>query len=46
MPLRLVIPVSLFGTILLASLSYACLESPFLRLKESFAYVKSRPVVG
>ena len=31
-------------TIALASLSYRWLESPFLRLKERFALVKSRPV--
>jgi peptidoglycan/LPS O-acetylase OafA/YrhL len=31
-------------TIVLASVSYRWLESPFLRLKEKFAAVKSRPV--
>ena len=31
-------------TIVLASASYRWLESPFLRLKEKFAAVKSRPV--
>jgi peptidoglycan/LPS O-acetylase OafA/YrhL len=32
-------------TVLLASLSYRFLESPFLRLKDRFAYVKSAPLV-
>jgi peptidoglycan/LPS O-acetylase OafA/YrhL len=31
-------------TIALASISYAFFESPFLRLKERFVYVKSRPI--
>jgi peptidoglycan/LPS O-acetylase OafA/YrhL len=45
-------PVSVFAqsmvglalTILLAATSYRWLESPFLRLKERFAHVQSRPV--
>jgi peptidoglycan/LPS O-acetylase OafA/YrhL len=31
-------------TIVLASLSYKFLESPFLKLKQRFAYIDSRPV--
>jgi peptidoglycan/LPS O-acetylase OafA/YrhL len=31
-------------TILLAAVSYAVLEKPFLRLKERFAHIESRPV--
>lgn len=44
---RQVIAQSIIGlalTILLAVASYRWLESPFLRLKERFAYVQSRPV--
>ncbi|HKD78678.1 MAG TPA: acyltransferase [Candidatus Angelobacter sp.] len=36
--------IGLALTIVLAVLSYRWLESPFLRLKERFAYVQSRPV--
>jgi peptidoglycan/LPS O-acetylase OafA/YrhL len=36
--------VGLALTILLAAVSYRWLESPFLRLKERFAHVQSRPV--
>ncbi len=35
--------VGLGITIMLAALSYKYLESPFLRLKERFTYVASRP---
>jgi peptidoglycan/LPS O-acetylase OafA/YrhL len=44
---RTVIAQSVIGlalTILLAAVSYRWLESPFLRLKERFAHVQSRPV--
>lgn len=40
----IMIPVKFLVTILAASLSYAFLETPILRLKERFAFVKSRPV--
>jgi peptidoglycan/LPS O-acetylase OafA/YrhL len=36
--------VALLITILLASMSYGWLETPFLRLKERFTHVQSRPV--
>ena len=36
--------VGLAFTVLLAAASYQWLESPFLRLKERFAHVRSRPV--
>jgi peptidoglycan/LPS O-acetylase OafA/YrhL len=38
------IALALFATIAAAMLSYAFLEKPFLRLKERFTYVHSRPV--
>src|SRR5262249_53238707 len=31
-------------TLAMAAISYRVLESPFLRIKERFAFVKSRPV--
>ncbi len=44
-PGSLAVPVvGLITTIALAAVSYVALESPFLRLKERFAKVKSRPV--
>ena len=36
--------LSFLGALLMASLSYRYLESPFLRLKDRFAIVHSRPV--
>jgi peptidoglycan/LPS O-acetylase OafA/YrhL len=36
--------LALIVTLLLAAISYRWLESPFLRLKERFSYVPSRPV--
>jgi peptidoglycan/LPS O-acetylase OafA/YrhL len=36
--------LSFLGTLFMASLSYRYLESPFLRLKDRFAIVHSRPV--
>jgi peptidoglycan/LPS O-acetylase OafA/YrhL len=46
MPLMVVAQsiVGLALTIVLAAASYRWLESPFLRLKERFAHVQSRPV--
>ena len=38
-------PLAAFAiTVALASLSYAVLEKPFLRLKDRFAHVRSRPI--
>lgn len=39
-----IVVLSLVITIVGAAISYRWLESPFLRLKERFAYVRSRPV--
>ncbi len=40
-------PIIALGlTILLASASYSVLEKPFLRLKQRFARVDSRPILG
>jgi peptidoglycan/LPS O-acetylase OafA/YrhL len=36
--------LAIFPTILMAVLSYRRLETPFLRMKEKFTFVKSRPV--
>jgi peptidoglycan/LPS O-acetylase OafA/YrhL len=36
--------ISLAITVVLAAASYRWLETPFLRLKERYAYVRSRPV--
>ena len=38
------IAISLSLTVLLAAASYKWLESPFLKLKERFTYIQSRPV--
>jgi peptidoglycan/LPS O-acetylase OafA/YrhL len=38
-------PLAAFAiTVALASLSYALLEKPFLRLKDRFAHIRSRPI--
>jgi peptidoglycan/LPS O-acetylase OafA/YrhL len=36
--------MALIATILLAAISYRYLESPFLRLKDRFTLVRSRPI--
>jgi peptidoglycan/LPS O-acetylase OafA/YrhL len=45
---RIVLParaaMALIATILLAAISYRYLESPFLRLKDRFSLVRSRPI--
>jgi peptidoglycan/LPS O-acetylase OafA/YrhL len=41
-PVRFLLTIGM--TVLLAHLSYQYFESPFLRLKEGFAFVKSRSV--
>lgn len=43
-PVELAVPCALVLTILLAKLSYAKLESPFLRLKRRFEIVHTRPI--
>jgi len=44
MQLALRPPAALACTILLAAVSYAVLEKPFLKLKKRFAHIESRPV--
>jgi len=45
-PLELSVPCGLMLTILIAKLSYAKLESPFLRLKRRFEVIHTRPIEG